>query len=309
MATVEATLASPGPIAAGAAGGPHPGYAVNNRAGAGTHFGCGEVVNLGVLVKPAAANVATFGGIQWKFKSTPAGTTLGAVVAAAGTARLTIGVIPGTIELEAWGVAPAHNKPLHKITLKALAPNDLRFTQVNASTVRHALNTADAGFIADVEIMPSGVNFCNLEVREDEFKSVASGGFAHYHNRTHPAWVAWAPVVYVAATGKNKMQDPGDAIYSGAAVARTEPDGTPRLDGQGRPVFEAGTFEWNIPWKYRLRGGVGAGTQFAYAVHKQTLTEAGRVTIQKHNSTVYGANYGDPTQTYNGPAAWGAAYA
>jgi hypothetical protein len=291
MAVVKATLASPAA------------FAVNNRAGGGTHFGCGETVNLGVQVRPAAATVATFGGVRWQFKSVPAGCALGAVVAAAGTAVLTIGDTPGDIELEAWGVAPAYNKPLTTKKLKAIAPNDVRFTMVPGCTIAHTVNQAEAGFIATVEILPMGVNFSNLQVIEWEFKGVGSGGFAHDNGVTHPYWgspgpPAWIPIIYAAATGKNMMNG-HDQIQSGTARPRVDAMGVPVLDAHGRSTYEAATFEWHIPWHYKLLGAVGNGKLFTYAVHKETLTEMGRVSIQKHNSTTRGASYGDPTIGYS----------
>lgn len=229
---------------------------------------------------------------------------MAAVVAAAGTATLTIGDMPGTIELEAWGVAPAHNKPLTKITLKAIAPNDVRFTMVPGCTIAHTVNQAEAGFIATVEILPMGVNFSNIQVIEWEFKGVGTGGFAHDNGTTHPYWgspgpPAWIPVIYNAA-GKNMMNG-HDQINSGTARPRVDPMGAPIFDDHGRSTYEAATFEWHIPWHYKLLGAVGNGKLFVYAVHKETLTAMGRVTMQKHNSTPRGANYADPTIGYSLP--------
>lgn len=264
----------------------------------GPRYGVGEVIHLSVTVRPNTANVATFGGIRWKLKS-GVGCTVGAVVVAAGTATLTLGDTAGTAIVEAWGEGLAYRRVLATTTLTIVAPSDLKFTRVAAGTIRHTLNTASAGFIANVTILPSHVSFANVQTQEGEFKSKAAGAFAHFNNITHMA-SAWIGTACNVATGNN---DGGpDEIYSQLGAPRLDPTGAPVVDAHGRPTFVAGSFEWEIPWHYRLVGDPGDGKQFVAVTHKQRVNEAGRVDIEKHDSGPFGASFSDPTATYGLPA-------
>lgn len=261
-------------------------------------YGIGEVVNLSVTVPPADGTVAGFGGITWR--RTGAAGVLSALVPAAGTATLTIGGAPGAMRLEAWSVG----LPLRRLAsanINVVAPDGVTFRKVAAGTIRHTQGQADAGFIAEADILPSGVSFNNVQVGEGSFRAVASGAFRAFNGLDHAAG-PWLGVACTPATGRNHWVA-NDDVYSGVGAPRVNL-GIPVLDAHGNPTFEAASFEWNIPWRYRLVGAAGAGTRFIYMVHKQTINQAGRVSIQKHNSAVYSANLNAPTATY-GLAALG----
>ncbi|SEF24325.1 hypothetical protein ABL840_13095 [Variovorax sp. NFACC27] len=271
-----------------------PAVAVVNRTAG--HYGIGEVIGLSVQVKPATSNIATFGGITWRRAGGVAG-TLTLVNPAAGTATLTLGSTGGTMTLEAWSVNPLAKQATVNITV--VAPNDVLFKRVAGGTIEHTQYQASAGFIGEADILPSGVSFANVEVREGSFHGVGSGAFANLNGINHPPG-PWAGIVCTAATGNNQWQV-YDQVRSGWGAHRTTPQGAPILDLQGRLTYEAASFEWNIPWHYRIVGTVGNGVIFRYMLHKQTVNMAGRVTIKKHNSETCAANWGDPTSTFGLP--------
>jgi hypothetical protein len=248
---------------------------LSRTAAKGASFGIGEVINLSVTVMPNTANVATFGGVRWAIKN-GVGCTLGAVNTGLGTAQLTIGATPGTIELAAYGVN--NNATLLTKKITAVAPNDVVFTKIG--TVDSRQGVAEAGFIAQLSLLPSGVSFQNVEIREGKFKGKGVGSLADGEGDEHPDG-AWLGVVCNPVTGSNLVQG-HDMIHSGAGVY----------------PFTDSKFEWYIPWLYHLIGGL-TETTFVYCTHKETINAMGRVTIEKHNSGVYGASLNDPTNTYN----------
>lgn len=252
-----------------------PVVAVINRLGQGASFGLGEVINLSVQVRPNTANVGTFGGVRWAVK-TGSG-TLTAITPAAGTAVLTIGGTPGTVELVAYAVNDHATLFTKKIT--AVAPTDVQFTKIG--NVAHTQGLAEAGFIAELALLPVGVSFQNLVVREGSFKSKGSGSFAHFEGLDHPAG-AWLAVACNPATGANSCGH--DRIHSGT----------------GNAPYTDSSFEWYIPWLYRVGAG-GTETNLGYFTHQQSINAAGRVEIQKHTSGKYGANLNDPTTTFGLP--------
>lgn len=65
--------------------------------------------------------------------------------------------------------------------------------------------------------------------------------------------------------------------------------------GDYLPPFSAGTFNWPIPWLFRVAGG--NEKEFTIATHHETVTATGATTISKGGvSETTQAN--DPTSTY-----------
>jgi hypothetical protein len=271
-----------------------PAVAVVNRTAG--HYGVGEVIGLSVQVMPSTSNVATFGGIEWRRAGGVAG-TLSLLNPAAGTATLTLGGVGGAMRLEAWSVNPPAMKASVNITV--VAPKDVLFKRVAGGTIEHTQYQACAGFIGEADILPSGVSFANIEVREGSFKGVGSGAFSALNGLNHPP-SPWAGITCTPATGNNRCQA-YDQVRSGWGTPRMTPQGIPILDLQGRPTYEPASFEWNIPWHFRIVGTMGDGVIFRYMLHKQTVITTGRVTIQKHNSEICAANWADPTSTFGLP--------
>lgn len=273
-----------------------PAVAIVNRMKG--RYGVGEVIQLSVAVTPPGALAAVLAdGVKWKRKSGVAG-RLSIVNPATGTATLTLGSTGGDMGLEVWSEAAPPSK-LASVNIKVMAPNGVVFRRVPGSTIAHDHNTAHAGFIAEADIQPIGVSFANVEVREGKFKAVASGAFAHENGVEHQ-FGPWLGIACVPLTGVNQWVA-NDRVESSHGVARTDATGALVLDGQGRPTFVPSSFEWNIPWHYRVVGELDNGEIFVYMVHKQTVEVTGRVTIQKHTSQSCAANYSDPTTGFGLP--------
>ncbi|MEO8022290.1 hypothetical protein [Polaromonas sp.] len=261
-------------------------------------YGVGEVIQLSVTVTPLGALAAVLAdGVKWKLKSGVAG-RLSLVNTAAGTATLTLGSTGGDMGLEVWSEAALPAK-LTTVNIKVVAPNGVIFRKVPGSTIAHVQYAAHAGFIAEADIEPIGVSFANVEVREGKFKAVAAGAFAHENGVEHP-FGPWLGIACVPLTGVNHWLA-NDRVESSHGVARTDAMGAAVLDEQGRPMFGPSSFEWNIPWHYRVVGEIDNGTIFVYMVHKQTVEVTGRVTIKKHTSESCAANYSDPTTGFGLP--------
>lgn len=261
-------------------------------------YGVGEVIQLSVTVMPHGATAAVLvEGVKWKRTSGVNG-ALTNVNTALGTATLTLGSQAGDMGLEVWSEADLPRK-LASVNIKVLAPNGVVFRKVPGTTIAHVQGAAHAGFIAEAEIEPIGVSFQNVEVREGKFKAVASGAFAHENGMEHQ-FGPWLGIACNIATGVNRWLA-YDQVESSHGVPRTDHLGALVLDLHGRPTFEPSSFQWNIPWHYRVVGEVDAGKIFVYMLHKQSVEVTGRVTIKKHTSESCSANLHDPTIGFSFP--------
>jgi len=230
-------------------------------------YGVGEVITLGRTLHPGTATLADFGGaLTWRV-------TKGRGVVTgndnAGNATYTAPDIASEVT-----VSLLRNDTQARVasaSFKVIAPSGVSFIR-HVGPVLHTNGTASAGFRADNRLLPRGVSYQNIEIREGAFKGKGTGSYANEDGREHEVG-AWG-----VGTVANGNQIAGfDTVRSDDTLA----------------PFVPGTFEWYIPWSYRV---LPAGTEhiFTYITHKEDINALGHVTITKGGVTV-SANVGDPT--------------
>lgn len=241
MAIAKGTLATPG--------GPL------NRTKA--TYGVGEVINLGVRISPGTATVADFGGVlNWAVQSGGGAVTGntglgGAVYTAPDTEQSAVKLVLKRPDTQAI---------VFTTTIKIVRPTGVKFSR-HDNVLLHTQGFAGAGFRADIQLLPTGVSFNNVQVREGSFKAKGTGAYANEEGREH----ATGPWMNVA--NHNDVQ--------GFDTVRSADTGAP---------YETGEFNWYIPWQYRV--GAGEAHLIDYVTHKQTVNQLGHVTILKGGITV-----------------------
>ena len=221
----------------------------------------------------AWGTIANFGGnLQWKVDSG------GGVVAGntgAGVATYTAPDKKSTVKLALF--RNDNKAVVFTKTIMIVAPTGVKFSRHDGVTL-HTNGMAGVGFRAHIKLLPNGVSFNNIEIREGSFKAQGSGSYANENGREH-ATGAWVPVANFNHVG-------GAALGAGAVYD------TVRAGDRAGP-FEVGAFNWNIPWEYRVTPA-GSAHVFDYVVHKQEINNLGNVTITKGGITL-SANVNDPT--------------
>jgi len=233
-------------------------------------FGVGEIIDLSCIIR--GGNIADFGGlISWKVHSG------GGAISGndnAGNATYTAGDLGATVSLKV--IRNDTKKDIHSVTIHIVAPTSIKFIRGPNQGVLHTNGLAGAGFEAYQNLLPAGVSYENIEIREGSFKSKGTGSYKHEDARVH-ATGAWG-----VGTVSNNNQIAGfDTVRAGDV----------------NPPYEKGTFEWYIPWQYRLIPAIKANAPvhtISYITHKQEINSLGNVTITKGGITV-SANVNDPT--------------
>ncbi len=233
-------------------------------------YGVGEVITLGCNLFPHGTTAAAFGGVlNWSVLSGG-----GAVTGNTGVGGA-VYTAPDTASTVKLALSRADNMSiLFRKTIKIVAPNGVQFSRHDAVTL-HTNGMAGAGFRAHIKLLPNGVSFNNVQIREGSFKAKGSGAYANEEGREH-ATGAWVPVANF-----NHVGGVGGAVFDTVRAADT-----------AGPDFEAGEFNWNIPWQYRV-APAGDAHHIDYVVHKQTVNLLGHVTILKGGITV-SADVNDP---------------
>jgi hypothetical protein len=233
-----------------------------------TSIGVGEVVRL-------TASGAT-GALQWtKTGSTTLNATSGAKIRAVAHDRAestTIRVKDG-----ACGCVAA-------LTFRVVEPSAVHLARSPGSGVWHKHGIASIGIEADAFIAPDNVSFTNIEVAEADAVGVVSGYFEGtpldgVHHSGHGAgnWVR----VGSAVAGRGSRLDGQDTAQSGRCSFKAP--------------FTAGTFDWAIPWLFRVGGG--AGKAFATVHERFTVDVTGRMTVTKADANG-AAELNDPSSDY-----------
>jgi hypothetical protein len=145
--------------------------------------------------------------------------------------------------------------------------------QAPGSGIWHDHGIPSVGFHAEIYITPDTVSFENIEISEDDCVGVVSGYFVGtaldgIHHAGHGAgnWVPVGPLT----VGRGSKVAGQDTIQSGHANF-----GTP---------YSAGTFDWPIPWEFRV--GSGAGKVFTTVHQRFTIDASGDMTASKGGASV-----------------------
>jgi hypothetical protein len=170
------------------------------------------------------------------------------------------------------------------INFQVIEPNGVHMEQVPGSGTWHAHGIPSVGFHANIYITPDTVSFQYIEISEDDCVGIVTGYFVGtsldgIHHAGHGAgtWVPVGPLV----VGKGSQVAGQDTIQSGHANF-----GTP---------YTAGTFDWPIPWEFRVGGG--AGKVFTTVHQRFTIDASGGMTASKGGASA-SISLNDPSSTY-----------
>ncbi|RSZ56207.1 hypothetical protein HF313_21795 [Massilia atriviolacea] len=170
------------------------------------------------------------------------------------------------------------------LTFTVIEPSGVRMERASGTNVWHANAIPSVGIRTAIYLLPDTVSFKFIEVSEDDCAGLVTGYFVGtpldgVSHGTHGAGT-WVPVSDTVA-GKGAEVLGQDTAQSGHC-------------NFGEP-YAAGTFDWPIPWLFR----VGAGAQGGFTtVHQRfTINAAGDMTVSKAGANGAAA-LGDPNSTY-----------
>lgn len=228
-------------------------------------LGVGEEVNL--TLKPASLPSPT-----WALTGTQGTSQLNPLAGI--TSMLTAGERACTPSTEATILGE-----LVKIDFDVIEPTGVTMQQEPGTGVWHIQGRPSAGFMGRPFITPIDVSFIEIQVREGQCNATGNGYYGYANGDPHPDG-AWVDVVTGDASNPSKV-DGVDTIRSGTAP-----------NDQGHLLPDVGTFDWPIPWLFRV--GSGGEKQFAIVTHHHESDAAGTVTISKGGTSVSAA-INDPT--------------
>jgi outer membrane protein OmpA-like peptidoglycan-associated protein len=149
-----------------------------------------------------------------------------------------------------------------KVQFDVIAPSDVH---MDAHGTRHMANgRPNAGFHADIYLLPADVSFVNVEFLELDAGAAANGHWAPFNGVSHHPGTAWGTMTATVVASKGTKSNFMDNCLSGDT-------------GTGEPF--AGSLTFSIPWQYRV--GSGSGTRFATVVQSVVTSADGTTTISK----------------------------
>ena len=230
-------------------------------------LGVGEEVNL--TLKPSSLPSPT-----WTLSGTPGTSQINPLIGI--TSILTAGERACTPTTEA-----AILGEMVKIDFEVVEPSAMVMERYPGTGIRHTNGTASAGFQARAYIMPHDVSFTKIEVREGTCLATATGFIAAIPGKNGEVHAngAWIGVQQGTAL-RPSLWSAIDTISTG--------DYSP-------PFASGGTFNWPIPWLFKVSGG--NEKQFTIATHNESVTGTGATTISKGGVSVT-TQSNDPTSTY-----------
>ena len=160
------------------------------------------------------------------------------------------------------------------VPFEVVKPSGIHFVHPPLG-VQHIYNTCDAGFHAQVVILPTDVSFCNIDISEMHTNAIGTGCYAfcdHNPDYDHKNWTE-------QGIPPNGWLQPDDNNNLPTIVDYCE---GPVIDP---PFTNGGTFKWNIPWNYKGHGHEGDGDTFKTITQTTTATSAGNCTISKADMT------------------------
>lgn len=179
-----------------------------------------------------------------------------------------------------------------RITFTVVAPSNWTMTQQTGTNLKHTHGRPDCGWKGIGWYHPNDVNFYNIETRELDSRSIATGSYhPSHHNDWHghyppPERVSdWFPVVSYN-TSRGSTDNAPDDIYSG--YPNTAATGS-------APPFNIGNYYWPITWQWRV--GTGTARNFPVQRQEHQIFATGRCESRKGGNTEH-TMYNDPTSSY-----------
>jgi hypothetical protein len=149
-------------------------------------------------------------------------------------------------------------------------PSGVKFVKVLAI---HQQGYCDAGFQADVTILPTDVSFNRVEISEMEATATASGCFASLNDRIHKNWTDQG-FGWLQPDCDNKLPPTVDQARVGVPFGCTG----------------SGSFSWPIPWNFRVVGDLSDGHTFktlpqtAVSANSSCTTSKNGISVKFQNS-------------------------
>lgn len=178
------------------------------------------------------------------------------------------------------------------ITFHVVRPANWTMKRKSGTNLKHTNGQPDCGWQATLYLHPNNVNFYNVEVREMDSQSVATGS---YNPSNHGDWhgsypppervSSWLPMVdHTDADGS--VMGGHDNIYSG--YPGTNVTGT-------APPFVVGSYYWPISWQWKVASLTNVHT-FAEVRQEHEIFADGRCESRKGGHTE-SCLYSDPTSS------------
>ena len=225
--------------------------------------GVGEEVNL--TLTPSSLPSPT-----WALGGTPGTSALNPLTGI--TSKLTAGERACTPSTEA-----TINGVTIKIDFEVVEPDGVVMEQEPGTGVWHIQGKGSAGFKGRPYFTPHDVSFKYIEIREDTCVGTGTGYFLGDTGQVHPSG-QWIGVI----EGDPAKPSKGDGVDTIKTAAND-------------PPFSAGTFEWPIPWQFRVGGG--AAKSFATVTHQETIEATGKTTMAKGGHSV-SKELNDPSSNF-----------
>lgn len=259
----------------------------NGRSNA--RFGVGEEVNLSFdsflsKTEPPATKAEPHGGLEWVKTSGPG--NLSDIDARAGTALFQADQNVGVVELELRVLAKrCAGSTVAEVSFEIVKPTDGVMEQVSGTALRHAHGTWSVGFLANVFLTPMDVSFSNIQFQEGAVSAQRTGWLSDHTPEEHPQ-------------GDFRPVDRGNST-TGCRVITTDEawSGIKFPDFKPLPTFGAGTFLWEIPWRFRVPPG-GTAEPFTKASQLSTSDQGGTATIEKKGVGPFTRISGDDSSFY-----------
>lgn len=158
------------------------------------------------------------------------------------------------------------------VDLHIVAPTYIQFSKSDQTL--HTHGCADVGFCGELYLLPSGVSYENLLVREGRFRAVGSG--------------------YYGGRGK---ADSGDGQIPADVILGNRVNGYDGVySGVHEEPWSEGILKASIPWEYCVSGQID-WVIFASVEYTKKIKNDGTVSIKKFNTDDSVARPSDPTQS------------
>jgi len=160
------------------------------------------------------------------------------------------------------------------LEVNVIAPESVQYRNVNE--LNYPAGQAGAGMELTLHLRPRNVNFGWVAIREDD---VAAAGIRGYFTRFTAAQLRHAATPDFARIGWNNGLAPN-------AAGDPQGDTASTVQGFLPQPFAAGTYQWNIPVRYRCFNSTGNGRIFTRTQQRFNMENDGTMIVTKGGARV-----------------------
>ena len=204
------------------------------------HYGVGEGVDLTYTTQPAGIPV----NLTWSIVNGN-GSIMGVIWQAGDYAT--------TTTLRAWVQSGSSADEYRDVSRGVVAPSSITMRHTPGRGKFHVRDTASTGFKGDPYLLPKDVSFSAIEVKE--FSAVGRGDGYFECGTPTPEKPYLQPCPIHPEGAWQGVLSPNDPLVQPGMGSLVNGIDTIRTAINIRVPYSQGTFEWDIPWKYRLNGG------------------------------------------------------